>query len=153
MRTLGAFAENHAAQVGVFKTGHGLDKRREALLLVEPPNGADENIPRVQAQLHAAVLPVDYFWTDVGTWDAVATTASVNSDGNAIVGRGLIENGKNILIHSESLLTTVIGCENIVVVTTRDAVLVVRKGDTESVKSLVDRLKAEGFAESDAPLT
>jgi mannose-1-phosphate guanylyltransferase / mannose-6-phosphate isomerase len=97
----------------------------------------------------AAVLPVDYFWTDIGTWDAVSGMVKPDADGNAVVGRGVVLGGRNVMVHSEGAVTTVIGCDDLVVITTRDAVLVARKGATEDVKALVDRLRAEGFAEAD----
>jgi mannose-1-phosphate guanylyltransferase / mannose-6-phosphate isomerase len=100
----------------------------------------------------AAVMAVDYAWGDVGTWDAVANSIEADVSRNAIVGRGVITGSKNVMIHSEDLLTTVIGVDDIVVVTTRDAILVVRKGQTENVKTLVERLRAEAIAEADAPL-
>jgi mannose-1-phosphate guanylyltransferase / mannose-6-phosphate isomerase len=101
---------------------------------------------------HASVLPVEYFWSDIGTWDAVASALTPDDNGNAMIGRGVMERSRNVLVHSERLLTAVIGCEDIVVITTGDAVLVARKGATEDVKALVDRLRAEGFAETDSPI-
>jgi mannose-1-phosphate guanylyltransferase / mannose-6-phosphate isomerase len=100
----------------------------------------------------ASVLPVEYGWNDIGTWDAVSGTLAADTDGNAIIGRGVVMGGRNVTVHSETLLTTVIGCDDLIVVTTRDAVLVARKGSTESVKALVDRLKDQGYAEADGPL-
>jgi mannose-1-phosphate guanylyltransferase/mannose-6-phosphate isomerase len=97
----------------------------------------------------AAVLPVDYFWTDIGTWDAVSGMIKPDADGNTVVGRGVVLGGRNVMVHSEELVTTVIGCEDIVVITTRDAVLVARKGATEDVKTLVDRLREDDFSEVD----
>jgi mannose-1-phosphate guanylyltransferase/mannose-1-phosphate guanylyltransferase/mannose-6-phosphate isomerase len=61
-----------------------------------------------------------------------------------VVGDGVIEASRNVMVHSDGVLTTVLGCEDIVVVTTKDAVLVARRGATEKVKGLVDQLKANG---------
>jgi mannose-1-phosphate guanylyltransferase / mannose-6-phosphate isomerase len=101
---------------------------------------------------NASVLPVNYEWSDIGTWDAVAQTLTADDSLNSIVGRGMVQDCKGVLIHAEEVLTTVIGCKDIVVVTTRDAVLVVQKGNTESVKATVDRLKSEGYVEADIML-
>jgi mannose-1-phosphate guanylyltransferase / mannose-6-phosphate isomerase len=49
-----------------------------------------------------------------------------------------------VFVHSNGMLTTVLGCDDIVVVTTKDAVLVAKRGGTEKVKGLVDQLKAVG---------
>jgi mannose-1-phosphate guanylyltransferase / mannose-6-phosphate isomerase len=101
---------------------------------------------------NASVLPVDYVWSDIGTWDAVSQTLPTDGAGNSVVGRGLSIASSGVMIHSESLLTTVVGCNDIVVVTTKDAVLVVKKSDTEDVKTLVDQLRSAGYVEADAPL-
>lgn len=100
----------------------------------------------------ACVLPVAYEWSDIGTWDAVMQTLSKDQYGNSIIGRGVIKIGSNVAIHSEVILTTVIGCDDIIVIATQDAVLVVKKGCTESVKSLVEYLQAKGITEANSPL-
>jgi mannose-1-phosphate guanylyltransferase / mannose-6-phosphate isomerase len=101
---------------------------------------------------HASVLPVNYEWSDIGTWDAVARTLPSDENHNSIFGHGMVLDCTGVMIHAEEILTTVIGCSDIVVVTTLDAVLVVRKGATENVKTIVDRLKSEGYIEADAAL-
>jgi mannose-1-phosphate guanylyltransferase/mannose-6-phosphate isomerase len=97
----------------------------------------------------AAVLPVSYFWSDVGNWDSVAGVLDKDADGNATVGEALILQGKNNLVHSEGRLTALIGAEEMVVVSTRDAVLVAPKARAEDVKALVARLREDGHAEAD----
>jgi mannose-1-phosphate guanylyltransferase / mannose-6-phosphate isomerase len=89
----------------------------------------------------ACVLPVDYCWSDIGSWDAVTDRVAKDEFQNAIVGRGLLLNAFNVSIHSEHLQTAVIGCKNIIVVATRDAVLVVERGQSEQVKTLVKDLE------------
>ena len=96
----------------------------------------------------AAVLPVDYEWSDIGSWDAVAASLAADANGNAIVGDGVIEASRNVMVHSDGMLTTVLGCDDIVVVTTKDAVLVAKRGKTEMVKTLVDQLNAKGRDEA-----
>jgi mannose-1-phosphate guanylyltransferase / mannose-6-phosphate isomerase len=93
---------------------------------------------------NAAVLPVDYAWSDIGSWDAVAGSLAADVNGNAVVGDGVIEDSRNVFVHSDGMLTLVLGCENIVVVTTKDAVLVAKRGYTEKVKAFVDQMTALG---------
>jgi mannose-1-phosphate guanylyltransferase / mannose-6-phosphate isomerase len=129
------------------------ERDRDFIRLATDPFSASPTISVDYAVMEktaeAVVLPVDYFWTDIGTWDSVATMITLDATGNAIVGRGIVQGGKNVMIHSEGRLTTVIGCDDLVVITTGDAVLVARKGATEDVKSLVDRLRAKGYVEAD----
>jgi mannose-1-phosphate guanylyltransferase / mannose-6-phosphate isomerase len=101
----------------------------------------------------AQVLPVNYQWGDVGTWDAVANALPTDKNTNAIVGRAVVHDSANVMVHSEDMLTTVLGCEDLIVVATKDAVLVTRKGKSESVKNLVDMLRAQNIPEADAPVS
>jgi mannose-1-phosphate guanylyltransferase / mannose-6-phosphate isomerase len=93
---------------------------------------------------HAAVLPVGYAWSDIGSWDAVAEMSPKNADGNVSIGNVAIENSQNVFAHSEGVTTVVLGCNDISVIATPDAVLVVRKGQSENIKGVLDKLRAEG---------
>jgi mannose-1-phosphate guanylyltransferase/mannose-6-phosphate isomerase len=95
----------------------------------------------------AAVIPADIGWSDVGTWSAVWELSDRNESGNSIRGRGVVMNANNVHIRSEELLTTVLGVDNIIVVTTQDAVLVLDKSRANEVKQLVDQLKCENRRE------
>lgn len=96
----------------------------------------------------AAVLPVSYRWSDVGSWESVADIVESDAAGNAVVGNAVIMDGANHVVHSAAMLTTVIGGRDLVIVTTRDAVLVADKARAESVKALVTRMQDEGRAEA-----
>ena len=61
-----------------------------------------------------------------------------NNGGNVVRGEGMILNGKDNLIHSQNHFTAVVGLENVVIVHTDDATLVVHKDQVEEVKSMVD---------------
>jgi mannose-1-phosphate guanylyltransferase/mannose-6-phosphate isomerase len=95
----------------------------------------------------AAVLPVGYAWSDIGSWDAVANMSPKDQHGNFSVGKAVIENSRNIFVHSEGVVTVVLGCDDISVVATPDAVLVARKGQTENIKEIIETLKTEGKSE------
>jgi mannose-1-phosphate guanylyltransferase / mannose-6-phosphate isomerase len=92
----------------------------------------------------ACVLPVEYNWSDIGTWDAVCDYVAKDEFQNAIIGVGRTMGSRNVTIHSEGMQTAVIGCQNLVVVATRDAVLVVELGRSEDVKNLVKELEQTG---------
>jgi mannose-1-phosphate guanylyltransferase/mannose-6-phosphate isomerase len=97
----------------------------------------------------AAVVPADLGWTDLGSWSAVWDVLDHDAAGNATSGPVAILNSRNTLVHSDdAVLTTVIGIDDIVVVTTVDAVLVVARDKAEDVKTLVERLKAENRREA-----
>ena len=73
----------------------------------------------------AAVVPADIGWSDVGSWSAVWDVLDHDAAGNATEGPVVVLDSRNSLVRSEdSVLTTVIGLDDVIVVTTADAVLV-----------------------------
>jgi mannose-1-phosphate guanylyltransferase / mannose-6-phosphate isomerase len=92
----------------------------------------------------ATVLPVSFRWSDIGSWNALWDLQPHDEAGNAIEGPAEVLNTRNSLIRSEeSILTTVVGLDEVVVVATADAVLVVAKREAERVKDLVELLKGK----------
>ena len=96
----------------------------------------------------AAVIPADIGWSDVGSWGAVWELSPQDENGNAVRGPGVVVEAKNTLVRSDGLLTAVVGVNDVIVVTTRDAVLVLGKEHGDKVKALVDQLKKEGRREA-----
>lgn len=88
-----------------------------------------------------AVVRGHFRWSDIGSWDAIWEIADKRDNNNAVEGQGIFVNSEGCLIHSSSLLTTVVGAKNLVVIATKDAVLVVPKDKVQEVKGLVDELK------------
>jgi len=91
----------------------------------------------------AAVVPADIGWSDVGNWDAVWKLSPHDANGNAIHGNGVTLDAKNVNIRSDDLLTAVVGVDDVTVVSTQDAVLVLRRDQGDKVKLLVDQLKLD----------
>jgi mannose-1-phosphate guanylyltransferase / mannose-6-phosphate isomerase len=96
----------------------------------------------------AAVVRADIGWSDVGTWAAVDELSPHDSQGNSIRGNGIVLDATNVHVRSDEHLTTVVGVDNVIVVTTQDAVLVLDRAHGNMVKQLVDRLKAENRREA-----
>lgn len=96
----------------------------------------------------AAVLPVDYGWSDIGSWDALAAILPADDTGNAVVGTAVFVDGQDNIVHSTDRLTTLVGVRDMVVVSTRDGLLVVPKSRAEDVKGLVARLQQDGRSEA-----
>lgn len=97
----------------------------------------------------SAVIEADMGWSDVGSWDAVWDNSDRDANGNAISGAALVIDGRNNLVRSDdAMLTAVVGLDNAVVVTTGDAVLVASREKAESVKALVEQLKAQNRREA-----
>jgi len=82
-------------------------------------------------------------WTDVGAWDAVASLATQDEAGNAIQGDGIISECTNTLIRTETRLVAGIGLKDLLIIETRDAVLVASVAKTQNVKDLVQVLESQ----------
>jgi len=92
----------------------------------------------------AAVVPADLGWSDIGSWSTVWDILGHDAAGNASSGPVVLSDTRNSLVRSEeSVLTTVVGLEDVVVISTADAVLVTSRAKAEDVKGLVERLKAQ----------
>jgi mannose-1-phosphate guanylyltransferase/mannose-6-phosphate isomerase len=95
----------------------------------------------------AAVVPSDIGWSDVGSWSAVWDILDHDAAGNATEGPVVMLDSRNSLVRSDkSVLTTVIGLDDIIVVSTADAVLVSARSKAEQVKALVEQLKAQNHS-------
>ena len=91
----------------------------------------------------AAMVPLDAGWSDVGSWTSLWETADKDDNGNVCVGDTILENTKNSYVNAEQRLVSVIGLEDVIVVETKDAVMVAHKDDAQSIKAVVNRLKAD----------
>ena len=88
-----------------------------------------------------AVIEADMGWSDIGTWQAVWERSERDALGNAVRGTGVILDSRNVHIRSEHVLTAVVGLDDVVVVATHDAVLVLNRAHAGKVKDLVEHLK------------
>jgi len=92
----------------------------------------------------AAVVPMNCGWSDIGSWSAVWDVLEHDVDGNTSTGSVVFNDTHNSLAHSdETILTAIVGLDNVIVVATPDAVLVTSRDKSEQVKNLVEQLKAQ----------
>ncbi|HZW46801.1 MAG TPA: mannose-1-phosphate guanylyltransferase/mannose-6-phosphate isomerase, partial [Microvirga sp.] len=91
----------------------------------------------------AGVLPVSFSWSDIGSWDALWDASPRDETGNALRGNVEVAATRNSLVHSDDILTTVVGLEDIVVVAKPDAVLVASRSRSELVKDLVAAMRVK----------
>ncbi len=94
-----------------------------------------------------AVFPVDLGWSDVGSWSALWQIGEKDENQNVLIGDVMTKEVKGSYIHSQNQLVAALGLENIVVVTTDDAVLVAEKGRSQEVKTIIQQLKSNARTE------
>lgn len=97
---------------------------------------------------HAVVVPLDAGWNDVGSWSAVWEVGQQDESGNVVRGDVLMQDASNNLVYSEQRLVSLVGVEDLIVVETKDATMVVHKDQAQQVKDIVNRLKAEDRPEA-----
>jgi mannose-1-phosphate guanylyltransferase/mannose-6-phosphate isomerase len=89
----------------------------------------------------AAVMPVAYGWSDVGSWQAVWELSKRDTFGNAAHGSAVFVDARDSYVSSEKQLVALLDIENVVVVTTDDAVLVARRENADGLRKVVSMLK------------
>ncbi len=98
---------------------------------------------------NVAVIPADIGWSDVGTWGAVWELSDRDTTGNSVRGNGFVLDAKNVHVRSSEHLTAVVGADDVIVVTTHDAVLVLHRDHADKVKQLVEMLRLHKRREAD----
>jgi mannose-1-phosphate guanylyltransferase len=95
---------------------------------------------------NVVVVEAPFAWDDLGSWRALARLHGTDAAGNTRVGRNLVVRTTNSIIRStDDHLVAAIGVDNIIVVHTPDATLVVNQNDEESVREIVKRIQEAGW--------
>lgn len=89
----------------------------------------------------AAVMPVSYGWSDVGSWQAVWELSDRDALGNSAHGRVVFVDSRGSYVATDKQLVALFGVDNLVVVATDDAVLVAKREDGDGLRRLVAKLK------------
>ncbi|MEK6670723.1 MAG: mannose-1-phosphate guanylyltransferase/mannose-6-phosphate isomerase, partial [Nitrospirota bacterium] len=91
----------------------------------------------------AAIVPVSFQWSDVGSWGSLDEVAPKDQAGNVVVGRVVDIDSRRSIVYGDRRLVATIGLTDMVVVDTPDATLVCPKSRAQDVKQLVDILKKQ----------
>ena len=86
------------------------------------------------------VVPGQFGWSDVGSWDAVHDVAAKDADDNAVQGNVVAIECRNTLIRSEGRLVAAVDVHDVAIIETRDAVLVTSRGSSQKVRQVVEEL-------------
>ena len=100
-----------------------------------------ENSPSI------SLAPIDVKWDDVGAWASVYDVNTKSDDGNVMNGDVMALDTTNSLIRSDGRLVVVIGMNDLIVVDTKDALLVTDRKHAQQVKLVVEKLKSGGRTE------
>jgi mannose-1-phosphate guanylyltransferase/mannose-6-phosphate isomerase len=133
-------------------------ERREDSQFIRPGEASFKAIPSAsidyavmehapEAGLPIKVVPLNAGWSDLGAWEAVWNMLPKDAAGNTQVGDVQCIDSRNTMVHATSRLVGVIGVNNLIVIETADAVLVVDRTRSQDVKQIVKALSAQGREE------
>jgi mannose-1-phosphate guanylyltransferase len=97
---------------------------------------------------NAVVVPMNAGWSDIGSWSALWDHCPKNEEGNVHQGDVLSVDSKACLVRSDEKLVVTIGLEDLVVISTKDAILVAAKDKVQEVKKIVEHLNQQGRSEA-----
>ncbi len=128
-------------------------QRKDAEISIDPATFAccpDNSIDYavMEKTTRACVVPLAAGWNDVGSWSSIWEVHDKDAAGNVTKGDVLLEDSRNCLVHGNGKLVSVLGLDDIVVVETKDAMMVAHRDRVQDVKKLVGRLDAQGRSET-----
>lgn len=88
------------------------------------------------------VIPMDAGWSDVGSFTALWEVSKKDENQNVIKGDVISVDSTSNYIYAENKLVTTVGVDNLVIVETKDAILIASKNNVQHVKEVVNKLKA-----------
>jgi mannose-1-phosphate guanylyltransferase len=91
------------------------------------------------------VVPGDFGWSDLGSWDALWEVSEKDENGNAVRGEFIGIDAGDCLIHSPGKLVALVGVRDLLVVETDDALLICRRGQSQDVRKVVEILEKKGL--------
>jgi mannose-1-phosphate guanylyltransferase len=133
---------------GIGAIGEAIGADDEAEVLTEiyphlPRTSVDFGI--MESARQCWCVPVDFSWSDVGSWPALAEVLTTGESGNVVRGRNVDLDAEGNILVGDRVLIAAVGVRDLVVVATPDAVLVVPKDDAQRVKEVVDILRDRGW--------
>lgn len=96
------------------------------------------------------VAPIDTDWSDVGSWQTISEIAAKDSNGNSLEGDVIALKTSNCYVNSRSKLVATIGVKDLIIISLKDAVLIIDKNSAQQVKDLFEIMKQQKREECDA---
>jgi mannose-1-phosphate guanylyltransferase len=97
---------------------------------------------------HAVVVPMNVGWSDIGSWSSLWDISEKDSEGNSTHGDVILYNTQNSYVRTDNNLVAAIGVDNLVIVSTKDALMIAHKDSVEDVKMITEALKVQVRSES-----
>ena len=93
----------------------------------------------------AAVIPLDAGWSDVGSWTSLWDISEKDAHGNVIKNcEAITESTQDCMLVGDERLISAIGIKDLIIVDTKDALLVADKSQVQDIKKVVEQIKSSG---------
>lgn len=132
----------HAAFIKQMAAGNGTKEAVSKAYLGLPDETVDYGI--LEKSDNLAVIPASFDWADVGSWADLHDVLEHDENDNVFEGEYVDIDTKNCFVYSPKQLVATIGVENLVIINTKDAVLICPKDRSQDVKKVVEKLKQDG---------
>lgn len=118
--------------------------------MLEIPAEAFAEVPDIsvdyavmERSANVVVVPADFGWSDIGSWNAVSELVEPDTDNNRATGEAIFVDSKNTFVQSEDRLVAAVGVDNLMIIDTPDALLVAHPDKAQDVKKVVAQLKKQ----------
>jgi mannose-1-phosphate guanylyltransferase/mannose-6-phosphate isomerase len=138
---------NVATSVGNARQDMDFLRLEQASFSTSPADSIDYAV--MEKISNGVVIPLDAGWNDIGAWDALASLGRTDGSGNTVQGDVLSIDTRNSVIYSDGRLVATVGVSDLVIVATKDAVLVADKANAQAVKKVVEALKSDSRPETE----
>jgi mannose-1-phosphate guanylyltransferase len=137
----------HACKESIAEASHDLDFMRisKETFAACPSESVDYAV--MEATSDAVVMPINAGWNDIGSWESLWQISDKDQDGNVTSGDVISHKTRNSLIRSDSKLVATVGVDDLVVISTKDAVMVAHRDAVQDTKAIVQQLKSQERAE------
>ena len=93
------------------------------------------------------MVELDAGWSDIGSWDAVWENLAKDNSNNVLIGDVINHDSHNSYVYSDEKLVSIVGVDNLVVIDTKDALLVADKNNSQAIKAVVETLQKSSRSE------
>lgn len=97
----------------------------------------------MERSANVVVVPADFGWSDIGSWNAVSDLVAPDENNNRVTGEAIFVDSKNTFVQSEDRLVATVGIDNLMIIDTPDALLVAHPDKAQDVKKVVAQLKKQ----------
>lgn len=118
--------------------------------MLEIPSETFANVPDIsidyavmERSSNVAVVPADFGWSDIGSWNAVSELVAPDASNNRATGEAIFVDSRNTFVQSEDRLVAAVGLDNLMIIDTPDALLVAHPDKAQDVKKVVAQLKQQ----------